>query len=584
VLILGLAVTVVNRLALLARPGTTKFLIDDVMSAGKTHLLWPLIGVVVASLLVQAASTVLLKILLSIPAQQLVTDLSIEVQSHLGRLPVRFFDANKTGKLVSRVMSDVEDVQKLIGGGLVQFIGGAVTALAAIGVLIWFDPLMTLIVFAFLPPYWLISQKAFQRSRTTFKERSRLRAEVMGRLTESFNGIRIVKGFHAEQREAEIFRDGVLGLFENYKAALKANSSMTMFSTLIQGLVSIPVMILGAYQISSGKLSVGEFVSYTLFLSYVVAPMTQVVELGLDWSKAAASLDRVREVMEETPEDADPARTVTVDDMKGHVVFKNVSFEYEPGNPVLRDITLEASPGTVTALAGPSGAGKSTLVGLVAAFHQPLSGTIYVDGSDLSTLRLDSYRSQLGLVLQDNFVFDGTIRDNIRFGRPNASDAAIDHAARLAHVDEFALQWKSGYETTIGERGVKLSGGQRQRVAIARAILADPRILILDEATSSLDIETEAYIQEGLAALMRGRTTFVIAHRLSTIQQADQILFFERGEIVERGHHEELLARRGRYHDVYTRQLHAQANRFVNPGEKNSDETDYAESKNVVRR
>ena len=566
-LALGLALVIINRLAGLVLPGSMKFLIDDVVLGENTALLVPLVGVVGVAVLIQAITSFFLTILLSTSAQRLIADMRIGIQTHVGRLPVRYFDDNKTGALVSRVMSDVEGVRNLIGTGLVQFLGGVITAVVAFVVLMTINATLTLMSLGFLALFGLILKKAFGTIRPIFRERGKIRAEVTGRLTESFGGIRIVKGFHAEERESETFSEGAMRLFDNVKQTLTATAVVSLAATLLLGVVSVTVMIVGGGLIIDGAMSVGDFFAYTLYMGFMVAPVIQVVSIGGQLTEAIAGLDRVREVLAETREDVDPERTQRLDDMRGQVVLDNVTFEYEEGIPVLRGVSLEAAPGTVTALAGSSGSGKSTLIGLVAAFMKPVTGTVSVDGFDLATVRLNSYRSHLGVVLQDNFLFDGTIGENILFGRPDATVAEVEEAARVARVDEFALKMDDGYETVIGERGVKLSGGQRQRVAIARAILADPRILILDEATSSLDTESEAYIQEGLAALMRGRTTFVIAHRLSTIRSADQILILEGGEIIERGSHSELIAGRGRYFELYTRQADLEANRFINPGE-----------------
>jgi ABC-type multidrug transport system fused ATPase/permease subunit len=459
-------------------------------------------------------------------------------------------------------------VRNLVGTGLVEFIGGVFTAIIAFGLLLKINPLLTLMAVGFLLVFGVILRKAFKQIRPVFRERGKINAEVSGRLTESLGGVRVVKGFHAEDREAATFQTGAMRLFDNVRKTLFATSIISLTSTLLMGIVSVTVMVIGGRLLVRGAMTIGDFFAFTLYLGFMVAPVFQLVSIGTQITEAFAGLDRMHEVLEELPEDVDPQRTVALGTLRGLVQFKDVNFEYETGKPVLKGISLDAIPGTVTALVGSSGSGKSTLIGLVAAFAKPLGGTVLVDGVDLSTVRLDSYRSQLGVVLQDNFLFDGTIKENILFGKPTASNEDVARAAAIARVDEFASKLELGLDTVVGERGVKLSGGQRQRVAIARAILADPRILILDEATSSLDSESEALIQEGLAALMLGRTAFVIAHRLSTIRSADQILVLEAGQIVERGTHEELLALGGRYFDLYMRQAGLEANRFINPGER----------------
>ena len=576
---LGLVLVFINRAAGLVLPGSTKYLIDYVVQQRREEFLVPIVTAVGVAILVQAATSFALTQILSTSAQRLIADMRINVQNHIGRLPVRYYDANKTGALVSRIMSDVEGVRNLVGTGLVEFIGGIFTGVIAFVLLLRISATLTLIALAFMVVFSGILRKAFKTIRPIFRERGKINAEVTGRLTESLGGVRIVKGFHAEDREARVFESGAMRLFENVRQTMLAGSTISLISTLMMGAVSITVMVVGGRMMLRHQMTLGDFFSFTLFMGFMVAPVFQMVSIGTQITEAFAGLDRMHEVMAEQPEDVDPERIMTIGRIAGQIRFDNVSFEYEAGKTVLRDVSLDAIPGTVTALVGSSGSGKSTLIGLVAAFAKPTQGQVSIDGADLSTVQLDSYRSQLGVVLQDNFLFDGTIKENILFGRPDAADKDVLRAAKIARVDEFALKMEKGLDTVIGERGVKLSGGQRQRVAIARAILADPRILILDEATSSLDTESEALIQEGLSALMQGRTTFVIAHRLSTIRSADQILVLEQGEIVERGTHQELLATGGRYFDLYTRQAGLEANRFINPGEKGVEDVESGEER-----
>jgi ABC-type multidrug transport system fused ATPase/permease subunit len=566
-LALGLVLILINRAAGLVLPGMSKYLIDDVVTRRNVELLLPIALIGGGAVVVQAVTSFLLTQLLSKTAQKLITELRVRVQEHVGRLPVRYYDANKTGALVSRIMSDVEGVRNLIGTGFVDLLGGLLTAAVAFVLLVRLNATLTLSILSFLAVFGVLVTRAFKKIRPIFRERGAINAEVTGRLAESLGGVRIVKGFHAEGREAAVFEKGALRLFENVRKTLTATSLMAMAGTLLFGVVSVTVMIVGGKLILSGSMTMGEFIAFTLYLGLMIGPVFQIIGVGTQLTEAFAGLDRMHEVLSESPEDVDPARTVTIPMVEGRIRFEDVSFSYEAEKRVLEEITLEAVPGTVTALVGSSGSGKSTLISLVAAFAKPSSGRVFVDGIDLSTVRLDSYRSQLGVVLQDNFLFDGSIRENIMFGRPDATAEQLEAAARIARVDEFALSMEKGHDTVIGERGVKLSGGQRQRVAIARAILADPRVLILDEATSSLDTESEELIQQGLSALMQGRTTFVIAHRLSTIRSAHLILVLEGGRIVERGTHDELLAIRGRYWELYTRQAGLERNRFVNPGE-----------------
>jgi subfamily B ATP-binding cassette protein MsbA len=541
--------------------------VDDVIGKHRASLLMPLVAAVLLSTVVQGVTSFALTQTLSKAAQRLIAELRSRVQEHVGRLPLQYFDSTKVGTLVSRIMTDVEGVRNLIGTGLIDFVGGLMTAVIAFVVLVRISPVMTAIAFGFLMVFGVALRKAFQTIRPIFRERGKINAEVTGRLTESLGGVRVVKGYHAEAREHEVFAAGLDRLLQNVFRTLTATSLLGLSSAMLMGVVGAIVMFMGSRQILAGKLTMGGYFTYIMFLGYLAAPLFQVVGIGTQITEALAGLERTREVLDEHPEDEDSKRILRLGRIEGDVEFRDVSFSYVADKPVLHEVSFQASPGTVTALVGSSGSGKSTIISLLAAFHTPQTGQVLVDGADLSAVRLDSYRSQLGVVLQDSFLFDGTIRENVAFSRPRASDEQILEACRIARVDEFAEGFEEGYDTIIGERGVKLSGGQRQRLSIARAILSDPRILILDEATSSLDSESEAVIQSGLAYLMRGRTTFVIAHRLSTIRRADQILVVEAGHIVERGTHMTLLAREGRYYDLYTRQHGLEENLFLAPGE-----------------
>jgi subfamily B ATP-binding cassette protein MsbA len=558
---------VINRVSGLVLPASTKYLVDDIIGKRHYQLLYPLVGLVLTATIVQGLTSFALTQTLSKAAQRLITELRRRVQEHIGRLSVSYYDSNKTGTMVSRIMSDVEGVRNLVGTGLVDFVGGLLTAVIAFVVLMRISPIMTVIAFGFLLVFGVGLRQAFKTIRPIFRERSKITAEVTGRLTESLGGVRVVKGYHAEDREHAVFSAGVERLLQNVFKTLTATSVMSLTSSTLMGVIGSIVMFMGTRQILAGKLTLGGFFTYTMFLGYLAAPLFQVVGIGTQITEAIAGLERTREVLSEVPEDEDPTRTVTLPVIQGNVAFQKVTFAYEAKKTVLHDISFQSEPGTVTALVGSSGSGKSTIIGLIAAFHKPNSGTVLVDGVDLGTVRLDSYRTQLGMVLQDSFLFDGSIRENVSFSKPDATEEEIQRACQIARVDEFAEKFELKYDTIIGERGVKLSGGQRQRVSIARAILANPRILILDEATSSLDSESEALIQGGLSYLMQGRTTFVIAHRLSTIRRADQILVVEGGQIVERGTHQSLYALGGRYFDLYTKQHGIEQNLFLAPGE-----------------
>ncbi len=567
ILALGFVLMAVNRVSGLVLPASTKFLIDDVIGKKRMDMLLPLLAAVVTATIIQGITSFSLTQVLSKAAQRLIAELRRKVQAHIGRLPVTFYDANKTGALVSRIMSDVEGVRNLIGTGLVEFVGGLLTAAIALVVLFKISATMTLLAFAFLVGFGVVLNRAFGTIRPIFRERGKINAEVTARLTESLGGVRVVKGYHAEEREEGVFAAGVQRLLDNVLKTLTSTSVMSLSSTVMLGIVGAVVMYVGARQILAGTLTLGGFFTYTLFMGFLVAPIFQIVAIGTQLTEALAGLERTREILAEKPEDADPRRTVALPAISGDIAFEDVKFAYEEGKEVLHGVSFHAPPGSVTALVGPSGSGKTTIIGLVAAFHVPTAGVARVDGVDLATVRLDSYRSALGVVLQETFLFDGTIGENVAFSRPDAGEEEILRACRISRVDEFAEGFEKKYDTIVGERGVKLSGGQRQRVSIARAILADPRILILDEATSSLDSESEALIQEGLSFLMKGRTTFVIAHRLSTIRRSDQILVVEAGLISERGTHGTLYAARGRYYEMYTKQHGLESNLFLAPGE-----------------
>ncbi len=558
---------IVNRTCALVLPASFKPLIDKVFTQHQYSLLPWIVGAVLAATLIQGITTYTLTQLLSKAGQRLIAELRMQVQQHVGKLSVSFYDENRTGTLVARIMNDVEGVRNLIGTGIVDFIGGVLTALLAFTYLMNVSVTMTLLAFVVMTAFALVLQRAFKTIRPIFRERAKINAEVTGRLTESLGGVRVVKGYHAEDSEAKVFAGGVDRLLQNVISSLTAQSFMTLSSTVILGIVGAIVMYMGAHLNSVGKLTAGGYFSYVMMLAFMTAPIVQLVAIGTQLTEALAGLDRTREIMGEREEDAAPARSIELGPLAGDVRFVDVGFSYVPDKPVLHNISFESHPGTVTALVGSSGSGKSTIISLICGFHTAQSGAVLIDNHDLAAAKLSSYRQQLGVVLQETFLFDGTIRENVKFSRPSATEEDFLKACAIARVDEFAERFPETYDTIVGERGVKLSGGQRQRLSIARAILADPRILILDEATSSLDSESEALIQAGLNFLMQGRTTFVIAHRLSTIRRADQILVVEQGHIVERGTHEQLYTLNGRYRDLYDRQHGLEANLFLAPGE-----------------
>ena len=554
IIAIGLVLIVISRLASLILPGASKYLIDDVIANSDLDMLKILVAVVIGAIVVQSATSFALTQILSVEAQHLIAKLRVKVQKHIIYLPVRFFDNSKSGELVSRIMTDVEGVRNLVGTGLVQLFGGLLTAVISLFLLINISPWMTLYVLVPVSIFGVISLKAFGYIRPIFRERGKINAEVTGRLTETLGGIRVIKGFNAEKQEVKTFETGVEKLFLNVKKSLTSTSLVTSSATFLLGLASIGIMGIGGYMIIQDQMTLGDFLAFTLYLGFMIAPIVQMSNIGSQLTEAFAGLDRTEEIMNMKPEDDGTERPLLLDNIDGHVKFEDVGFAYDEGKPVIQNISFEAKPGSVTALVGSSGSGKTTIAGLVASFLNPDSGKITIDGHDLTKVSLESYRSKLGVVLQDDFLFEGTIRENILFPKPDASEAELMDAAKAAHVTEFTDRFEDGLDTLIGERGVKLSGGQKQRIAIARAILANPRILILDEATSNLDTESESFIQESLNRLMKGRTSFVIAHRLSTIRKADQILVIEQGNIVERGTHDELLKKEGRYHDLYTYQ------------------------------
>jgi ABC-type multidrug transport system fused ATPase/permease subunit len=569
----GLILMLINRLSGLVLPGSSKWLIDNVLGKHRGDLLIPIALAAAAAVIVQAATTYALSQVVSIAAQQAITDMRMSVQKHVLHLPVSYFDSTKTGVLISRIMTDAEGVRNLVGTGLIQLVGGLLTAMIGIGVLFALNWRLTTIMLVVLISFGVLMAMAFSRLRPLFRERSVINAEVTGRLAESLGGVRILKVYVAEKREEDRFGEGVQRLFDNIRKSITGTSIVGAGATVIVGTIGVLMIVVGGRSILNGSMTLGGLVMYIFFVGLVAAPLIQIASVGTQISEAFAGLDRIREIRDMATEDEQDASRAKLGEVAGRVEFKNVSFSYVPGIPVLKDVSFVADAGFTTALVGSSGSGKSTLIGLVMAFNRPDEGEIRIDDQALVDVRLRDYRAQLGVVLQDNFLFDGSVKDNIAFARPDATDEEVREVARIAHCDEFVSGFPQGYDTIVGERGVKLSGGQRQRVAIARAILADPRILILDEATSSLDSESEALIRDGLQSLRHGRTTFVIAHRLSTIESSDQILVIEGGEIVERGTHRQLIALNGRYRQLYDKQYGMERDRFINPGEDFTPET-----------
>ena len=564
---IGFGLMLINRVAGLVLPFTSKFLVDDVITQHKTNLLMPLAAFAIVMTIIQGGTSFALSQVVSIAAQRAITEMRKRVQAHVLRLPISYFDSTKTGVLISRVMTDAEGVRNLVGTGLIQLVGSVLTAVLSLGVLFYVNWKLTSATLVLLGIFGVMMTVAFNRLRPLFRERGAINADVTGRLTETIGGVRLVKIYVAEPRERLVFARGVHKLFRNVAKTITGTSVVGAGTAVLTGLIGVLLIVIGGPSVLNGSMTLGDMFMYVFFIGLLAAPLVQMASIGTQVSEAFAGLDRIAEIRAMTTEDQADADKETVNDIDGHVEFQDVSFEYVPDVPVLKHVSFSAAAGSTTALVGSSGSGKSTLIGLVMAFNHPKSGRVLVDGKDIANVKLRDYRSHVGVVMQDNFLFDGTVRENIAFSKPGATDEEVRVAAHVAHCDEFVDRFENGYDTIVGERGVKLSGGQRQRVAIARAVLADPRILILDEATSSLDSESEAMIRDGLRSLRRGRTTFVIAHRLSTIESADQILVIENGEIVERGSHRQLIALGGRYRSLYERQYGAEKDEYINPGE-----------------
>jgi ABC-type multidrug transport system fused ATPase/permease subunit len=566
-LYIGMALMVVSRLASFVLPASTKFFYDDVLLGGRAEILLPLAAGVLTAMVLQASTSFALAKVVSVAAQRAIADMRVDIQNHVLRLPTAYFDNTKSGVLISRIMTDPEGIRNLVGTGIIQLVGGLFTAVLSLGILLWLNWRLTLGTIVLLVAFAFVMATAFRRLRPVFRERNQITAEVTGRLTETLGGVRLVKVYGAEAREQGVFQEGVLRLYSNIARTITGTSLVSSLTAVIVGGVSVMIMVFGGRSVLAGTMTPGDLLFYTIMVGMMAGPLVGIASIGTQISEAFAGLDRIRELRSVATEDADEASKAPLADVEGDVLFDNVTFSYREGSRVLEEVSFHAPAGTTTALVGPSGGGKSTLIGLIMAFHMPDGGRIFIDGQDLSGVRIADYRRQLGVVMQDNFLFDGSIRDNIAFSRPDATDEEIRHAARVANADEFIDRFDDHYETIVGERGVKLSGGQRQRIAIARAILADPRILILDEATSSLDSESEALIRDGLRKLREGRTTFVIAHRLSTIRSADMILVLDRGRIVERGTHRDLLHAGGLYRSLYEKQQGLEQDIYVNPGE-----------------
>lgn len=575
-LAIGLVLMLISRLAGMVLPFLSKYLIDD-LTQGRVEQLGTLALIVGAATVVQAVTSFALSQVLGVAAQYAITEMRRRVEEHVMRLPVSYFDKNQTGQVLARVMNDAEGIRNLVGTGLAQLTGSMLTAVLALGYLFWVNWFLTVVTLSVLAVFGGALAYAFKALRPLFRERGKIQAEITGRLNEALGGIRVVKTYTAERREDLVFTKGVHRLFRNVAQSMTGVSATTAFSSVVIGAIGVVIITIGGNAIAAKTMTLGDLISYIFFTGLMAAPIVSIASIGTQITEAFAGLDRIREILDTPREDADDAAHSGVATIEGDVAFDKVWFEYQPETPVIKGVSFHAPAGSTTALVGSSGSGKSTLLSLVMAFNHPTGGRVLIDGRDLRGLRLGEYRRHLGVVLQDNFLFDGPVGANIAYGIPEATAADVKRASQIAHADEFIEGFEKGYDTIVGERGVRLSGGQRQRVAIARAILANPRILLLDEATSSLDSESEALIQDGLRALRKGRTTFVIAHRLSTIQSADQILVLEGGEIVERGTHHSLLEKNGRYRQLYDKQYGFEQDRFINPGEDFTPEPPKAE-------
>ena len=566
-LAVGFALMIINRVAGLALPGSSKYLVDTIIGDSRFEMLVPLALGVGAATVIQGITTFSLSQVISVAAQEAIMDMRRRVQSHVAHLPIAYFDSTKSGTLISRIMSDPEGIRNLVGTGIIRLVGGIFTAILALGVLIYLNWQLTIVIFVVLIIFGGAMAYAFKTIRPIFRERNKIRSDVSGRLGETLSGIRIVKAYSVEEREEKIFSEGVDNLFLNIKKSITGISAISSFGTVVIGIVGVIMIIVGGRAMLSGEMTLGDFIMYIFFTGLLAAPVVQVANIGTQLSDAFAGLDRIHDIFQQATDDANDESKESLGSVNGDIEFRDVWFEYNENEPVIQGISFKAKAGTTTALVGSSGSGKSTLVSLVMSFNQPQRGQVLIDERDLQTIKVGEYRRLLGVVLQENFLFDGTVEENISFTKPGASREEVIEVSKIARAHEFVSEFNEGYDTIVGERGVKLSGGQRQRISIARALLADPKILVLDEATSSLDSESEAMIQEGLTKLREGKTSFVIAHRLSTIRSADNILVIEDGRIAENGTHEDLYNAKGRYRELYDQQNRWEEDRFINPGE-----------------